>query len=156
MQQRQWRWHTGQFNNYHITRTVFSINSTMHYKCSGLWPVNSTWIKCHICCHKTTSERGPTKDILHYSFEDLNEAKTPLIISYNHIWSVTVSFTKRQQYVPVVWYQDLFSFTVPLHHDKAKCIYKFCGVEHRTFTTTNPKTFLSLNTFYLLFNFLIM
>jgi len=34
----------------------------------------------------------------------------------------------------VVWYQSLFNFTVPLHHGKAKHIYKFCDVEHRTLT----------------------
>jgi len=56
---------------------VFSINSTMHYKYIVLWPVNSTWIKRHIWCHKTTMERGPTKDILHYSFEDLTKLRLP-------------------------------------------------------------------------------
>jgi hypothetical protein len=48
--------------------------------------VNSTWLKCPICCHKPTLEWGPTKDILQNSFEDLNQSKPPLIISYHHIW----------------------------------------------------------------------
>jgi len=37
-------------------------------------------------------------------------------------------------YMHVVWYQDLFSFSVQLHHDKAICIYKFSDVEHCSFT----------------------
>jgi hypothetical protein len=65
---------------------VFSTNSTMHYKCSVLWPVNSTWIKCPICCHKTTSDWCQTKDILQNSFEDLNSDKPPLIMRFHHIW----------------------------------------------------------------------
>jgi len=28
-------------------------NSINYYKCSWLWPVNNTWIKCPFSCHKS-------------------------------------------------------------------------------------------------------
>jgi len=32
------------------SQDLCSLSTIKQHKCSVLWPVNSTWIKCHICC----------------------------------------------------------------------------------------------------------
>jgi hypothetical protein len=69
-------------------------NSITNYKCSWLWRVNNTWIKCPISCYKTLVQMCD-KDILQLFFEDLNQSVSPLKISYHYTSSVTVSSSNR-------------------------------------------------------------